>query len=65
MMEDVLRDHTLTNVPMQKKKKMLAESSALKCVLNNDASEVVKVLVGLDQSSARNSPGCKNLLIKV
>lgn len=67
MMEDVLRAHTLTNVPIQekKRKKNLAESFALKCGLNNDASEVVKVLVGLDQPFAKNSLGCTYLLIKV
>lgn len=48
-MEDVLRAHTVTNVPMQKKKKKdsLAESFAFKCCFNNAASEVVKVLAGL------------------
>lgn len=68
MMEDVLRAHTLTNVPMQgkkKKKNPLAESFALKQGSNNDASEVAKVLVGLDQASAKNGLGCTYLLIKV
>lgn len=70
MMEDVLRAHTLTNVPMQKKKKKdsLSESFAFKCCFNNAASEVVKVLAGLahlDRAAAKNGLGCTYLLIKV
>lgn len=67
MMEDVLRAHSLTNVPMQKKES-LAESFVFKCCFYNAASEVVKVLAGLahlDPAAAKNGLGCAYLLIKV
>lgn len=44
---------------------MLAESFALKCGFNDDEREVVKLPVGPDQTFAKNSLGCENLLIKV